>query len=60
MWQARVTDCVLILIVEQTKAGLQKTSRALFSRCVAENFAPRFSQTLDTNFTNLHQLAKRS
>ena len=36
--QPRVTDCVLILIAEQSKAGLRNTSRTNFSYCVNDDF----------------------
>jgi hypothetical protein len=42
--QPRVTDCVLILIAEQCKAGLRNTSRTNFSYCVNGDFGSHRSQ----------------
>jgi hypothetical protein len=42
--QPRVTDCVLILIAEQSKADLRNTSRTNFSHCVNDDFgSPQFA-----------------
>src|SRR4029450_3586189 len=44
VWQPRVTDWVLILIAEQSKAGLRDTSRTNFSHCVNDDFgSPQFA-----------------
>jgi len=55
-----VTDRVLILIVEQTKAGSPARKQRNLLGLRHRGFSPHFSQTLDTNFTNLHQLAEAS